>query len=155
MNIENFLNTPYPLIVNETTSKVFIFVPKLFIHVEGDSLAKTFELCRQEKVNFYKRLELVDALHLIPSASDFTPIKRRFVIQKIIIERAFSFLVALFFGLIFVVLIFLALNKAVKKLDSAFTPVSDEKKEVRLQRFKEKLHVASPYIKEIKKVFNE
>ena len=155
MNIDSFVKIPYPMIIQESDDKVLVFIPKLFISVEGDNLAHAYELSQFEKRKFYKRLEDIDGLHLIPKVSDIIPLRNRFDIQRILIERFFSFFLTLFLGLVLILILGNQVGKVLGKIDQAFLPASEEKKEVRLQRFKEKLEVVAPYIKEVKKVMND
>jgi hypothetical protein len=61
----------------------------------------------------------------------------------------------LFLGIVLILILGGQISNLSRKINLAFAPTSKEKNETRLQRFKDKLNVLSPYIKEIKKVYNE
>lgn len=155
MTIEDFMNRAYPVVVRQTGQKVCVYVLKLHIFVESDTLQSAFDICAKEKRVFYQRLEAIDSLHLIPSLNESTTFWSRIDLQKIAGERLISFVFTLLFWVIILSVAGHQVSKSVGKMNQAFMPAGDEKAEVRLERFKEKLKVVSPYIKEVKKVFNE
>lgn len=155
ISLESFLNRTYPVIIKEINSKIILFVPKLNILVESNTLNEAYEIYKKEKVTFYNRLAHIEALHLIPSLSEKTNNYKQVEIKKILIERVISFFIVLIFLALISVIIGHKISKSTKKINEAFTPVTIERSDARLQRFKEKLTIAAPYIREIKKALNE
>jgi len=154
-NLQDFIQRPYPIVVRESQSKVYLFVPKLHIFVESDTLQSAYELLKKEKASFYSRLEAIDSLHLVPELTDAPSLRKRIDIQKILVERLFSFGLTLVFWVLLLAIVGHQLTKTSFKIKEAFVPVTPEKSQERLTHFKEKLNVVAPYMKEIKKALNE
>lgn len=154
-NLQDFINKPYPVVVRESQNKFCLYVPKLQIFVESDTLQSAYELLKKEKTSFYSRLEAIDSLHLIPELSDTPSLRQRIDIQKIFIERFFSFGMTLIFWLLILAIVGHQITKTSSKIQEAFVPVTAEKSQERLSHFKEKVNIAAPYLKEIKKAINE
>ncbi len=125
------------------------------IYIDAVNSDEAFIELEKEKVNYYKRLESIDCLHLIPDLTRTSTFFRKDNIIKIIFEKTISFLLALVLSLLLLAIFFHQLNKSIVKISEAFSPVESQKKEERLIKFKEKLDVLSPYIREVKKVINE
>lgn len=155
ISLVDFKNRAYPILVQQSTESFNIFVPSLSIYIAAASATDAFYELDQEKIKYYKRLESFDSLHLIPELSRRSSFFRKEIIYKIIFEKIISFSLALVLSLLLLALVFHQLNKGAGKIKEAFVDVDSQKKEVRLLNFKEKLEMASPYIKEVKKVINE
>ena len=155
LSINEFKSRAYPVLVHQSSESFNLFVPSLSIYINATTPDEAFIELDKEKVKYYKRLENFDSLHLIPELTNKPSFFRKDKIIKIIFEKTISFLLALFLSLLLVAIVFHQLNKSIGKVSEAFNPVESQKKEERLDKFKEKLKVASPYIREIKKVINE
>ncbi len=155
MSLEEFINRPYPVVVREVKGKICLFVPKLQLFVESDTLQSAFELCQAEKKSYYNRLLAIDSLHVIPTLTESVNIWKRLDLQKTLSERLISFFFTTVFWVVIILVAGHQVNKALGKMELAFVPVEEGRSEIRLERFKEKLKVAAPYIKEVKKTFNE
>jgi hypothetical protein len=155
ITLEEFTARPYPIIVSEKQSKICIFVPKLHLFAESDSLQSAYQALNNEKIAFYNRLSNIDSLHLIPELLDEPQFLKRLDLQKIIVERGISFVLTLVFWILILSIVGHQINKAGSKLNEAFVPVTPEKQQERMLNFKAKLDVVSPYWKEIKKALNE
>jgi hypothetical protein len=155
VKIEEFIQRPYPIIIRELDRKVCLFVPQLQIFVEAETVQNAYELLKKEKLAFYKRLEEIDSLHLISEFSNNGEVKQKNNFKNLFIERALSFVMTLAFWILLLALIGHQVKKTTAKIQEAFVPVSQEKSQERLLHFKEKINIAAPYLKEIKKAFNE
>ena len=155
LSLQDFVSKPYPLIIRENQNKFYIFIPKLHIFVESDTLQSAYDLCKKEKISFYNRLEFIESLHLIPPLSDVPTLRKRIDLQKIVIERFCSFVLTFVFWIFLLLIVGHQLNKSTVKINEALSPTGPEQSEKRLERFKEKIKVVAPYMREIKKAFNE
>ncbi len=155
VNLDDFIGRAYPVIISQKNNRFHLFIPKLSLFVESDTLQEAFDLSVSEKKAYYERLAAIDSLHLIPSVDGNISFKDRIDLTKIFSERIVSFLLTLIFWVLIVLLAGHQINKAIRKMNESLGPTTPEQKEERLERFKEKLQVVAPYIKEVKKVFNE
>lgn len=143
------------MLVQQSTESFKLFVPSLSLFIDAATPDEAFIELEKEKDNYYKRLERFDSLHLIPDLKEKSNFFRKDKIAKIIFEKTISFFLALVLSVLMVAIVFHQLNKSIGKASEAFSPVESQKKEERLTKFKERLEIVSPYIREIKKVINE
>lgn len=154
-SLQDFLSTPYPIILSEKDKKFIIYVPKLQIYVEENSLDLAYEKYNKEKQSFYTRLEKIEALHLIPALNAESKILNRIEFKKVLIERFTSFIFTAIFWLLLLSVVIHQIGKGTNKVGEAFVPVEPAKQAERMQKFREKMDVLAPYIHEVKRVFNE
>lgn len=155
LNLNDFIERAYPVIISQKSGKFQLFIPKLSLFAESDTLQGVYDLSVSEKRSYYERLAAIDSLHLIPTIDNTIRFKDRVDLIKIFSERLVSFFLTLIFWVLIILLIGHQANKAIRKMNESLGPTAPEQKEERLERFKEKLQVVAPYIKEVKKVFNE
>ncbi|PIP95872.1 MAG: hypothetical protein COW00_10850 [Bdellovibrio sp. CG12_big_fil_rev_8_21_14_0_65_39_13] len=156
LSLDEFLSIPFPITIKETKGAIWLFVPKLNILVESNSLESAYALLKEQKVTFYQRFESIDGIDCIPRLNDFhRDFLQRIELSKVVVERLVSFVFTLFFWIFLLAIISVQLKKGSVKIRDAFDGTSPEKNEARLMRFKENLKVATPYIKEVQKLLNE
>ena len=155
LSVQDFINRPYPVILGSICEQFYIYVPKLQIYVERATMQGAYDLYQKEKANFYNRLEAIGALHLIPPLNETLGLRKRIDLQKLLIDRGASFVLTVLFWVLLLGILGHKLNKASSKINEAFVPVSVERSDARLERFKVKLDIVAPYLREIKKAINE